>query len=216
MNPMQQVLEDTLIRAAKHVEDQLDSQLQRLDNLDEDDIEKLRRQRLEDMKRMQQKRQEWAVKGHGEYRDIDERDFFKEMKGEERMVCHFYRESFPCKVMDKHMGILARKHPETKFVRVHAEKAPFLTDRLKVWMLPTLAVIRNEKTTDYIVGLDELGGSENFSTEALESRLVLAGVLFEDSQPRLARSGGEPAQQRTVRQSDCCKRSESDEDSDFE
>ena len=48
---MQQVLEDTLIRAAKHVEDQLDSQLQRLDNLDEDDIEKLRRQRLEDMKR---------------------------------------------------------------------------------------------------------------------------------------------------------------------
>ena len=51
----------------------------------------------------------------------------QEMKAEERMVCHFYRESFPCKVMDKHMGTLARKHPETKFVRVHAEKAPFLT-----------------------------------------------------------------------------------------
>ena len=52
--------------------------------------------------------------------------------------------------------------------------------------------------------------------QAPSRRLVLAGVLFEDSQPRLARPGGEPAQQRTVRQSDCCKRSESDEDSDFE
>jgi hypothetical protein len=31
-------------------------------------------------------------------------------------------------------------------------------------MLPTLAVIKHEKTTDYIVGLDELGGSEDFST----------------------------------------------------
>jgi len=31
-------------------------------------------------------------------------------------------------------------------------------------MLPTLAIIKNEKTTDYIVGLDELGGTEDFST----------------------------------------------------
>ena len=91
---------------------------------------------------------------------------------------------------------------ETKFVRVHAEKAPFLTgeaeaaegrtysaatfrtspltllphlfaltltsmatcaaERLKIWMLPTLAIIRNEKTTDYVVGLDDLGGSADF------------------------------------------------------
>lgn len=128
--------------------------------------------------------------------------------------------------------MLAARHLETKFVRVHAEKAPFLTgrwlgwagvggrcgrwcacalcappgtlrcpdlttaplrpcraaqpvcrlcrcrgahhvapkctaafaERLKIWMLPTVAVIKNEKTTDYIVGLDELGGVEDFST----------------------------------------------------
>ena len=30
-------------------------------------------------------------------------------------------------------------------------------------MLPTLAIIKHEKTTDYVVGLDELGGSEDFS-----------------------------------------------------
>lgn len=51
MNPLQQVLEDTLLRAAKEVEDQLDSQLHQLDNMDEDDIEKLRRKRIEEMKR---------------------------------------------------------------------------------------------------------------------------------------------------------------------
>ena len=37
-------------------------------------------------------------------------------------------------------------------------------ERLKVWMLPTLAIIKHEKTTDYVVGLDELGGSEDFSS----------------------------------------------------
>ena len=31
-------------------------------------------------------------------------------------------------------------------------------------MLPTLAIIKHEKTTDYVVGLDELGGSEAFSS----------------------------------------------------
>ena len=45
----------------------------------------------------------------------------------ERMVVHFYRASFPCEVMDKHLAALAPKHLETKFVRIHAEKAPFLT-----------------------------------------------------------------------------------------
>lgn len=45
----------------------------------------------------------------------------------ERMVVHFYRASFPCEIMDKHLAALAPKHLETKFVRIHAEKAPFLT-----------------------------------------------------------------------------------------
>lgn len=31
-------------------------------------------------------------------------------------------------------------------------------------MLPTLAVIKKEKTVDYVVGLDELGGTDDFNT----------------------------------------------------
>lgn len=48
-------------------------------------------------------------------------------KGEERLVAHFYRNSEPCKVMDMHLARLARTHLETKFVRLAAEKSPFLT-----------------------------------------------------------------------------------------
>ena len=46
-----------------------------------------------------QQHQPFALQGHGEYREIlSEKDFFAEMKGTERMVCHFYRENWPCKV----------------------------------------------------------------------------------------------------------------------
>ena len=81
------------------MEDQLDNTLQALDNMDPDDLEAMRQRRLDQMKRAAAQRQEWSRKGHGEYKEIfGERGFFAEMKGEERMVCHFYRENWPCKV----------------------------------------------------------------------------------------------------------------------
>jgi hypothetical protein len=61
--------------------------------------------------------------------------------------------------------------------QMQAEKCPFLTDRLGIWMLPTLAIVRNEKTEDYVVGFDELGGSDDFETETLRQRLAAAGAV---------------------------------------
>ncbi len=88
-----------LEQAVKNVEDQLDNTLQALDNMDPDDLEAMRQRRLDQMKRAAAQRQDWSRKGHGEYKEIfGERGFFAEMKGEERMVCHFYRENWPCKV----------------------------------------------------------------------------------------------------------------------
>ncbi len=37
-------------------------------------------------------------------------------------------------------------------LQINAEKSPYLTDKLKIWMLPTLALIKNEKVDDYVVG----------------------------------------------------------------
>src|SRR5262249_21994907 len=54
-------------------------------------------------------------------------------------------------VLDKHLSILAKQHIETRFVKIHAEKSPFLTERLKIVVLPTLALIKNAKVDDYVV-----------------------------------------------------------------
>ena len=54
-------------------------------------------------------------------------------------------------VMDKHMSILAKQHIETRFVKIHAEKSPFLAEKLKIVVLPTLALIKYTKVDDYVV-----------------------------------------------------------------
>ena len=74
---------------------------------------------VQQMKRQADKKQTWLQQGHGEYHFIpNEKEFFASMKGEERMVCHFFRDNWPCKVIDKHMQILCKKHLECKFIKV--------------------------------------------------------------------------------------------------
>lgn len=94
------------------------------------------------------------------------------------MVCHFYRNATErCQIFDMHLGKLAQAHPETRFVKIDAEKAPFLCERLRIIMLPTLALVVKGKVKDYIVGFDDLGGDDDFDTEVLEWRLGQSGML---------------------------------------
>ena len=138
------------------------------------------------------------------------------------MVCLFYRASPACEVMEKHLRILAAGHIETKFIMIEAEKAPFLAERLKIWMLPTLAIVKNEKTTDYIVGLDDMGGVEDFDTGVLEGRLIDAGVLFESQREGCRADGGGAVSQTNIRKGGTEGRrqfsslGDGDEDSDFD
>jgi hypothetical protein len=53
--------------------------------------------------------------------------------------------------LDKHLPILAKQHVETRFIKVHAEKAPFLMEKLRIVVLPTLAIVKNAKVEDYVV-----------------------------------------------------------------
>jgi hypothetical protein len=48
---VQQALESSLIQAAKQVEDQIDAQLHQLENLEEDDIERIRQRRVDELKK---------------------------------------------------------------------------------------------------------------------------------------------------------------------
>lgn len=85
--------------------------------------------------------------------------------------------SIRCKILDKHLAILAKKHVETKFIKLNVEKAPFLTERLRIKIIPTLALLVDGKSKDYVVGFTDLGNTDEFSTEMLEWRLGCADVI---------------------------------------
>ncbi|XP_015866398.2 thioredoxin domain-containing protein 9 homolog [Ziziphus jujuba] len=197
---VQEIIEKQVLTVAKVVEEKLDDEIAAMDRLDIDDLEVLRERRLQQMKKMAEKRSRWISLGHGEYSEIpSEKDFFSVVKASDRVVCHFYRDNWPCKVVDKHLNILAKRHLETRFVKIHAEKSPFLAEKLKIVVLPTLALIKNAKVDDYVVGFDQLGGTDEFSTEELEERLAKAQVIiFEGESSSLSKSS---VHARSVRQS---------------
>lgn len=176
---VQNALEGQLLQAAKMVEQQLDAEIEKLDKMDEDDFEALRQKRMDALKKAQQQKQEWINNGHGKYTEVaDEKEFFDACKKSKKVVCHFYRDStFRCKIVDKHLEILAPKHIETRFIKINAERCKFLVDRLRIVVLPTICIAIDGKTQDYIVGFDDLGGTDEFPTEMLEWRLGRAQVI---------------------------------------
>jgi len=177
------VMGERLLGMLQTAEEQLDEQIATLDKMEksEDDMERLRRARLDQLKRVAQQKSAWQAAGHGEYREChDQKRFFEELKASERAVVHFYRPTTRrCEILDKHLSLLARKHMETKFMRVNAEKSPFLCERLNIFMLPTVVVINAGKTEHSIVGFDEMGGNDAFGTEELERLLLKYKCVLE-------------------------------------
>jgi len=173
------VFEHQLIKAAQTIEDHLDAELDRLDKFNDDDLEVLRQKRLQEIKKNNEEKQGWITAGHGEYTELgEEREFFNVSKVSQRVVCHFYTESSTnCKIIDKHLKLLAPKHMETKFCKINAEKTPFLVEKLKVTMMPTLVLIGDGVILGSVRGFDSLGGRDDFSTEMLEWRLGTAKII---------------------------------------
>ncbi|CAG0889662.1 unnamed protein product [Cyprideis torosa] len=178
MNP-DAALEQQLTKAAKVVEQYVDAELEKLETLGDDDLDRLRKERMQEMKKLAEKKSQWLQNGHGHYEELsEEKQFFEVSQKSENVVCHFYREeAFRCKIVDKHMPILAKKHLETKFCKLNAEKSPFLTQRLKIQVLPCLVIVKDAKTKDFIFGFTDLGNTDDFSTEMLEWRLAQSGVI---------------------------------------
>ncbi|XP_066928883.1 uncharacterized protein [Clytia hemisphaerica] len=214
---MEQAVQQQIVQAAKVVESMVDKEMDRLDNLGGDDLQRIRQERLNEMKKMVERKEQWKQIGHGKYEELkDEKEFFEEQKKSERFVCHFYREStFRCKIIDKHLDIVARKHIETRFVKIDAERSMWLAQRLKVKVLPTLACIKDSKTKDFIVGFDDLGGVDDFPTEMLEWRLGMADMInYNGDKPALKKKAqtrvfGFAGKSKNIRDD-----GESDDDSD--
>ena len=146
--------------------------------------------------------------GHGTYSEItNEKEFFECAKKSDNFVCHFYRPSTArCDIVDKHLRTIAQNHLECRFVRINAEKCPFLVEKFLVVVLPTITICMKGKVLDHIVGFDDIGGQpriefilrdEGYPGSAYQlvfmaERRVLVGTY--------ARPDSEPAQVYFVKQ----------------
>ncbi|XP_019182768.1 PREDICTED: thioredoxin domain-containing protein PLP3B-like [Ipomoea nil] len=149
--------------------------------MDDPELEKLHADRIAALKKETEKRQELKKHGHGEYREITEGDFLGEVTGSEKVICHFYhREFYRCKIMDKHLKSLAPRHFDTKFVKLDAENAPFFVTKLGIKTLPCVILFRKGIATDRLVGFQDLGGKDDFSTKTLETYLLKKGIIKEN------------------------------------
>ncbi|KAJ2726713.1 hypothetical protein GGI07_000438 [Coemansia sp. Benny D115] len=176
-------IDDKIKTAARNVlndDDDALSDSELLAELENDPaLEKLREARLEQMKREMDYARELRLLGHGEYSEIVKEEAMVKLLGASaKAVVHFTHPQFArCKILDKHLGSLARFHFETRFASISVERCPFLAQKFQVRMLPCLLVVVEGRVVDKLVGFEEFGNHDGFKTEVLEKRLARTGVL---------------------------------------
>lgn len=145
--------------------------------LDDPELERIRDARLKQLQERTVRAKEILPPGTGEYREIVEEEFLKEVTSTDLVVVHFYHNDFErCKIMDMHLRRVAVKYPRTKFLYLNAEKAPFFVAKLAVRVLPTVVMFSSGVAKDRLLGFERLGGDE-FRTKRLERVLRACGVV---------------------------------------
>ena len=179
---VQQQMEHHVLNVAQTVEAELDAKIKAMEDMDEDDLERIRERRMLQMRKMNEQKQQWRAQGHGTYTEItSEKEFFEACKKSDNLVCHFYRPSTNrCAIVDKHLALIAQEHLECRFIKVNAEKVPFLVEKFLVVVLPTITLCMKGKVLDHIVGFDDIGGQDDFETPVLEWRIACQGVIKVD------------------------------------
>jgi hypothetical protein len=76
-------------------------------------------------------------------------------------------------------------HPSFK------QDAPFFTVKLGIRVLPAVVVFKNGVSVDRVVGFDQLGGKDDFSTASLEAKLRAADVVSSSKAAAARRATGE-------------------------
>jgi thioredoxin-like negative regulator of GroEL len=119
-------------------------------------LRKLKEKRMsefEHMKDENERKKKRDLEGYGEYSEIDEEKFMKFTTSQPFVVCHFYHNDFiRCKIMDKHLRIISRDHPECKFYCLDVQRAPFIVEKLQIRMLPTLGIFIDGILIESIIG----------------------------------------------------------------
>lgn len=173
---------EQLLQVTQAIEKQVDAVIDQIDNLDTNDLDQLRKNRVKELQKLEEQKQVWLSNDHGKYEELpEEKMFFDVIKKSENVVIHFFRDSsFRCAIVDKHLKILAPKHIETRFVKFNAEKCPFLAEKLKIKTIPSIVLVQNTVMVDKIVGFTQLGNCDDFTTEVMEWRIAQNNVIKYD------------------------------------
>lgn len=179
MAGVENVMEAALVGAAKNIEKELDNEIERLDQMQDDDLEAIRKRRMAQMKKDAEDRVMWKRNGHGTLQHITEKDFFARAKGTQRMVAIFFRPgtSRYSADLNDHVAKIAEHHLETLFVTIDADKAPFLCEKLKIRVLPSLVLLKDSEIDKLLMGLGQLNPTGKSTTEEIEKRLFDLGIL---------------------------------------
>ena len=217
---------ESILQSALAEEAQLDAQLASMDGaMDEDTFEALRQKRKIQMQKQLRKDADMRQCGHGRYSELtDTKEFFQAAKKSQRMVVHFYRGVTPrCEIVDKHFEKLAHDHVECRFVKLNAEKNPYLVEKFGIILLPTMVLIKDGKTEHAIHGFDEFGGTDDFTTDVAALVLAAHGMLNPekinmDAADDLAEGnvGGVNAISMTISSSSHARLEDSDDDFDMD
>ncbi|KAF6212851.1 hypothetical protein GE061_010560 [Apolygus lucorum] len=165
----------------KTMEQVVDDKIEELDSLNNLELERLRDERIKTMKDAAARTKELLSKGHGGYDDVEEKLFFKVSTDSDKVVAHFYAGNLPlCDIFHMYLGDIAKSHLETRFIRVNAEKSPFLVSRLNINHFPSIVVIIDGVTADRVIGYSDLSEKDQFTRESLEWRLSLRGGIKYD------------------------------------
>ena len=192
---------NSILRATQAQEEAIQSEISKYDALldsNDTELEKLRERRLQQMKLQNEQRTKWLQNGHGTYTELQcgqhggdvAKSFFHAAKQSNRLVVHFHRPTTrSCDVFHRALSDLAPKHPETKFVKINVEGcddtreggsgvgAKYLVEKLGIVVMPTLLIVKDRKAEHHVRGFDELGGTDEFTSNELAYVLGGHGAL---------------------------------------
>ncbi|XP_052591163.1 phosducin-like protein 2 [Peromyscus californicus insignis] len=147
------------------------------DEFDEEDIKAIeiyREKRLQEWKALTKKQK------FGELREISGNQYVNEVTNAEKdlwVVIHLYRSSIPmCLLVNQHLSLLARKFPETKFLKAIVNSC---IEHYHDNCLPTIFVYKNGQIEGKFIGVIECGGI-NLKLEELEWKLSEVGAIQTD------------------------------------
>jgi len=179
----QQVMDMAIAQSLLTIEAALDAEIEKTENLNEDDIATIRAKRIAAMKKEHEQKRENLNNGHGTLTQITEqKEFFDAAKKSNKMIVVFTRNSNEHgKKLLEHMKRLANDHVEARFLWLEAENAPFLTDRFNIFMLPTIVCIQDNKVKCQHNGLNDLDGGGKYTTGMLEFLLHAGDGILDES-----------------------------------